>query len=238
MSVDFLYDDEDEEKKDAKEIEKEKKKKLKKKNQSKLDSLRAQIISDPVFFDSAEHELDSDELPSTDFDDIEPPIDWIGVKKELRNIAEEEIISIIEMYIDNPKLLESARLKSKMNNYIRKYTKLLYILEMYDNNLVTIQESIDTGDRSKDQFELVNKTGAEISKRLAEIDKMMQECEEFFENYSERYGIESQEEKIVAENVTVNDEDATTVLKMADIADAVNEQIRLMQGDEDEDEDD
>lgn len=193
--------------------------------QSRLDSLRSQLISSPVDFDSTQYEMDSSQLPNVDFDDLEKPIDYRGeVKPTFEGEATDEIMSIISVYIKDDKLLQSARLRTKAKNYIRKYTKLLLILDMYENNLITLQESIDMGDRSKDQYDLVNKTGGEIAKRLEEIDKMLIDCEEFFEEYMERYGMTSEEDAIISESIddSTDNEDRVTVLTMTEIVNAID----------------
>lgn len=192
---------------------------------NKLNSLKAQIMGSSVSFEPSVFEANTSEL-SNSFEDIEPPVNYNEKKNEFNKIAEEEITSIIEIYVKEQKLLNSARIRSKKNNYIRKYTMLLLIIDMYEMNLISIQEGIDTGDRSKDMYDLINKTGAEISKRTLEIDKLLNDCEDFFENYSERFGIESEEEKIVSETTSLDDsEDDVTITTMANIVDMINTQI-------------
>lgn len=198
----------------------------KNKNRDRLNSLKSQLMSDQVEFNTDLFQMDTSELPNN-FDDIEKPIDYTDKKKELNLEATEEIVSIIDVYIKSEKLLKSARLNAKKRNYVRKYTMLLMVLDLYEANLITIQESIDIGDRSKEQFDLVNKTGAEISKILKDIDNLLIECEDFYEEYSSSFGMESEEEKIISSDTSVVVDDDTVIMTMTDIANAVHEQMKI-----------
>lgn len=196
-------------------------------NKDRLNSLKSQLMSDQVDFNTDLFQANMNELPNT-FDDIEKPIDYVDKKTALNKEAYDEINSIIDVYIKSEKLLNSARLIAKKRNYIRKYTLLLLVLDMYESNLITIQESIDVGDRSKEQFELVNKTGVEISRITKDIDNLLIDCENFYEEYSSIFGMETEEEKIVADNINDNITDnTTTILSMSDLVEAVQTQMNI-----------
>lgn len=204
----------------------------KQKNLDRLNNLKSQLISDNVNFSSSLYDTDLSDLPNT-FEDIEQPVDYNEVKKDIFNEIDEEITSIIDMYIKDEKLLNSARLKSKKKNYIRKYTRLILVLQLHENNLITIQEGIDVGDKSKEQFDLINKTGSEIAKILNEIDKLLVDCENFFEMYTQNYGIETEEEKIVTETSSNDDsDDNVTVMSMVDLVDVIQNQMTIVKENE------
>lgn len=204
----------------------------KQKNLDRLNNLKSQLISDNVNFSSSLYDTDLSDLPNT-FEDIEQPVDYNEVKNDIFKEIDEEITSIIDMYIKDEKLLNSARLKSKKKNYIRKYTRLILVLQLHENNLITIQEGIDVGDKSKEQFDLINKTGSEIAKILNEIDKLLVDCENFFEMYTQNYGIETEEEKIVTETSSNDDsEDNVTVMSMVDLVDVIQNQMTIVKENE------
>lgn len=204
----------------------------KQKNLDRLNNLKSQLISDNVNFSSSLYDTDLSDLPNT-FEDIEQPVDYNEVKNDIFKEIDEEITSIIDMYIKDEKLLNSARLKSKKKNYIRKYTRLILVLQLHENNLITIQEGIDVGDKSKEQFDLINKTGSEIAKILNEIDKLLVDCENFFEMYTQNYGIETEEEKIVTETSSNDDsEDNVTVMTMVDLVDVIQNQMTIVKENE------
>lgn len=186
----------------------------------RLDDLKSMLESDPIDFNSDNHDAFDADFP-TNSNNIKY-IDYSEEKKNHKEFSEQVISNIITNYVKSEKLLASPRLKDLKQKDIMKYSQLLLLNNIAESNLIKIQESIDCGDMSKDMFTMVNQTQKELREIMTDIDKHLDKCEKYWEKFSEQYGLEIEEEKIVQETETKEDNTIKrTIIDMSKLSESV-----------------
>lgn len=169
---------------------------------SRLSDLKKLLDADPVQLDTDIFDADNADFPGSSMVKL---IDYDIEKSNHKNFAEQAISNIILTYVKSPKLLESPRLKDLKKLDVFNYSSLLLTYYISEANLIRVQESIDGGDMSKEMFDSVNKAQQEFRANLNAINIMLEKCEKYWKAFSETYGLENEEEKIVQESETKND---------------------------------
>lgn len=189
---------------------------------SRLDSLKQQIAADPIQINTDNLYADPDDFPegtNTKY------IDYDEEKKNFKDVAEQEINNIVKNYVKNEKLLDSHRLKDLKNRDIRKYASLLLLESISQANLIRLQESIDSGDMSKEAFDSVNKAQKEVRDNMTAIDSHLTRCEDYWENYADEYGLENEEDKIVSETTDTSTETQRIILDPSKLNEMIHSQL-------------
>jgi len=180
----------------------EKKKVKDNSTQNRLDGLKAMLIADPV-------QLDTNNILANTADFPAPQqakyIDYMKEKKSHMAFSLQVITNIIENYVKSKQLLESPRLKDLKQKDVIKYSRLLLLVQISEDNLIKLQESIDGGDMSKEMFDSVNKAQKEMRDNMDAEEKHLDKCEKYWTAYATMYGFENTEEKIVQESETKDD---------------------------------
>lgn len=191
--------------------------------QSRLADLKELMKADPV-------QLDTDNLlPSrNDFPESEniKYIDYDQEKKNHHEFANQAIGNIIKTYIKSENLLDSPRLKDLKQNDVLKYSRLLLMLSISESNMIRLQESIDGGDMSKEMFDSINKAQQEVRSNIKAVDEHLNKCENYWKNYSEMFGFENEEEKIVQETSIKDngeDENKRVIVDMSKLTNIIHE---------------
>jgi len=177
-------------------------KKDKNATKSRLNDLKALLDADPVQLNTDDFDADNADFPGSSMIKF---IDYDLEKQNHKNFAEQAISNIILTYVKSPKLLESPRLKDLKKLDVFNYGSLLLTYYISEANLIRVQENIDGGDMSKEMFDSVNKAQQEFRANLNAINVMLEKCEKYWKLFSETYGLENEEEKIVQESEIKSD---------------------------------
>lgn len=187
----------------------------------RLESLKEMIQSDPV-------KLNTDDLVANPLDfpasQMTKYIDYDLQKKNHNEFAEQAISNIIQTYVKDSKLLDSPRLKDLKQTDILKYSRLLLLIQISEGNMLKLQEYIDAGDMSKEMFDSVNKAQQEFRNNMTALDAHLNKCEKYWKDYSELYGLESEEDKIVQESeIKTDDTDKRTIIDMSKLTEHIHD---------------
>jgi hypothetical protein len=183
----------------------EKKKTKDDSTKNRLNGLKELLKADPVNLNTGDLLANHADFPASQQAKY---IDYVQEKKNHTDFAKQVITNIIETYVKSKKLLDSPRLKDLKQKDIIKYSRLLLLVQISEENLIKLQESIDGGDMSKEMFDSVNKSQKEMRDNMEAEEKHLDKCEKYWSNYASIYGLENSEEKIVQE---VEAKDDTTV---------------------------
>jgi len=166
---------------------------------NRLNNLKELLKADPIQLNTDNLQANPGDFPTSQQVKY---IDYIVEKKNHKEFAEQVISNIIETYI---KFELSPRQKDLKQKDILKYSRLLLLAQISEDNLIRLQESIDGGDMSKDMFDSVNKAQKEVRDNMDAEEKHLDKCDKYWKMYSEDYGIENTEEKILQENEIKDD---------------------------------
>jgi hypothetical protein len=151
-------------------------------------------------------------------------IDYVDERKSHNQFAEQVITNIIDTYI---KIELSPRMKDLKQKDIIKYARLLLIVQIAEENLIKIQESIDGGDLSKDMFDSVNKAQDTLRNNMEAEEKHLDKCEKYWATYSANYGLENEEEKVIQESGIKDDVGPKhIIMDMTKLTEAIQENMR------------
>lgn len=198
MSIDSILSTEngDEEKSDKKKKAKENS------TQNRLEGLKAILIADPLHLDTNNLLANPADFPAPQQTKY---IDYMEEKKSHTEFSLQVITNIIENYVKSKQLLDSPRLKDLKQKDVIKYSRLLLLVQISEDNLIKLQESIDGGDMSKEMFDSVNKAQKEMRDNMEAEEKHLDKCEKYWSAYASLYGFENTEEKIVQESESKDD---------------------------------
>ena len=208
----------------------------------RLDGLKELLKADPIQLDTDAIQANPSDFPASQ---MAKYIDYTEEKKNHTEFATQVITNIIENYIKQKKLLNSPRLKDLKQKDIIKYSRLLLLVQISEENLIKLQESIDGGDMSKEMYDSVNKAQKEMRDNMEAEEKHLDKCEEYWSDYGASYGLENSEEKIVQES-EVKQEDATkhTIIDMTKLTELIqnnvqkeNERIQNLKNEENKNQD-
>ena len=180
-----------------------------KSTKAKLDSLKAQLLSSTVDFDPKNHIANTDDFPSSQNIKV---VDYNQKKIEYKEKATKVLTNIIINYIKDKNLLLSPRLADLKEQHIEKLAEWYLLVNIAESNVIMIQESIDGGDMGKDQLSAVNSAQKEMRDNINGRDKHIEKCEDYWENYSNVYGLENQEEKMILETGEKIDDNKKTII--------------------------
>ena len=197
-----------------------------KKLKSKLKDLKEQLESDSVQLNTDELYASQDEFPNNNSE--EKYIDYVEENKEHNKFSEQVIDNIVKTYVKNEKLLNSNRLKDLKQQDILDYANILLMISISKSNLIKLQESIDSGDMSKEAFDSVNKAAKELRDNMKMKSDLLSSCEKYWSNYSEKYGFENEEEKIASESTIKDNEKQTKIVDTDKLIETIQKQQEEM----------
>jgi len=191
---------------------------------NRLDDLKELLKADPI-------QLNSDSLLANPVDfplsQLTKYIDYVKEKQNHTEFALQVITNIIETYIKSKQLLDSPRLKDLKQKDVIKYSRLLLLVQIAEDNLIKLQESIDGGDMSKDMFDSVNKAQKEMRDNMEAEEKHLDKCEQYWSNYALAYGLENSEEKILQETeLKDNPNKKTTIIDMSKLSELIQDKLK------------
>lgn len=189
---------------------------------SRLKDLKEQLKSDDVQLNTDELYASNDEFPNNHSD--EKYIDYVEEGEQHNLFATQVIENIVRTYVKNEKLLDSNRLKDLKQQDILDYANILLLISLAKSNLIKLQESIDSGDMSKEAFDSVNKAAKELRDNMKMKSELLTSCEKYWSNYSEKYGFENEEEKIASESKDTTNEKSTKIVDTNDLIETIRQQ--------------
>jgi hypothetical protein len=187
---------------------------------NKLADLKEQLKSDPVQLDTADLMAGDNVFPV--INDGVKYIDYVSEKLQHTAYATQVTNNIIRNYVKSPELLQSPRLNDLKQNDIIKLSQILLMLSITESNLIKLQEFIDSGDVSKEMFDAVNRTQQELRANMKIKDEHLKACENYWSNYANEFGLENEEEQIVAKTIVDTDE-KTTIIDLSRLNEIVND---------------
>lgn len=190
---------------------------------TKLDDLKALLQADPVTIDTASMMADTDKLPQS----LNLKVVDYEVEKQLHHAyAVDNIDSIILNYIQTEKVLEGEKLKNVRQQHITKLSELQFLVKNSERNMILLQEAIDGGDMSKEMFDTLRSFQVEMRHNIEARSKHMDKCELYWEDYAEKYGLGSAEEKTIMETEVKTDETSKhTITDMKSLNDMIQQKM-------------
>ena len=191
---------------------------------NRLNGLKEMLKADPVQLNTDGLLANPNDFPASQQLKY---IDYVQEKKSHSEFSRQVITNIIETYVKSAKLLESPRLKDLKQKDIIKYSRLLLLVQISEDNLIKLQESIDGGDMSKEMFDSVNKAQKEMRDNMDAEEKHLDKCEQYWSNYASIYGLENSEEKIVQETEIKEDTSKKhTIIDMSRLAELIQDNLQ------------
>lgn len=191
---------------------------------NRLDGLKEMLKADPIQLNTDSLQANPADFPASQ---LTKYIDYVQEKKNHTEFALQVITNIIGTYIKSKKLLDSPRLKDLKQKDVIKYSRLLLLVQIAEENLIKLQESIDGGDMSKEMFDSVNKAQKEMRDNMDAEEKHLDKCEQYWSNYALTYGLENSEEKILQESeLKDNPDKKTTIVDMSKLAELIQDKIK------------
>lgn len=186
---------------------------------SRLNDLKALLDADPIQLNTDDLDASNADFPGSSMIKF---IDYDLEKQNHKEFADQAISNIILTYVKSPKLLDSPRLKDLKKLDVFNYSSLLLTYYISEANLIRVQENIDGGDMSKEMFDSVNKAQQEFRANLSAINTMLEKCEKYWKLYSETYGLENEEEKIIQKSEIKEDNSVKrTILDMSKLTENI-----------------
>lgn len=186
---------------------------------SRLNDLKALLDADPIQLNTDDLDASNADFPGSSMIKF---IDYDLEKRNHKEFADQAISNIILTYVKSPKLLDSPRLKDLKKLDVFNYSSLLLTYYISEANLIRVQENIDGGDMSKEMFDSVNKAQQEFRANLSAINTMLEKCEKYWKLYSETYGLENEEEKIIQKSEIKEDNTVKrTILDMSKLTENI-----------------
>lgn len=194
---------------------------------NRLKDLKEELQSDSVQLNTDDLYANDDEFPNNNSD--EKYIDYTEQTKEHTVFAKQIINNIVKTYVKSKKLLDSNRLKDLKQQDILDYSNILLMISIAKQNLIKLQESIDSGDMSKEAFDSVNKAAKELRENMKMKSELLKKCEKYWDNYSKTYGLENEEEKIASEVSEKEDNsNKTKIIDPTELVDTIHKQQEEM----------
>lgn len=184
----------------------------------RLQSLKDMLDSDPVKINTDNMLLHPDIMPQSQNIKL---VDYVDEKTKHRQYAERIVTNIVKNYIKSPKLLASPRLIDLVDQQVTKYARLLLLVDIAERNLITLQEALDGGDMSTEVFETNMRAQTSLSTHETNCEKHISMCEKYWAAYSDQYGMENEETKIVQETEVKTDEKNRMILNATDIIERI-----------------
>lgn len=181
---------------------------------NRLRDLKEQLNSSDLQLNTDDLYASNDEFPNNNDhknDDEFKYIDYLKEQKSHTEFATQVINNIVTTYIKNTELLNSSRLKDLKQQDILDYSYTLLMINIANKNLIKLQESIDSGDMSKEAFDSVQKAAKEMRENIKLKSEHLSKCEKYWDNYSKNYGLGNEEEKIVTEDSDKKNKDKEQV---------------------------
>lgn len=192
--------------------------------QSRLNSLKDLLKSDNVNFDTNKHLPNPGDFPTSMNLKV---IDYEAEEKQDLERAEETIGAIISNYISNNKIKQLDKVKGVIKSHITKLADLELLVRNSKRNMITLQESIDSGDLGKDMFDGVYKFQSEIRTNIEAKSKHIDKCEIYWENYSKQFGLENKEEEVIRTTESKLDEkEKTNIFSITDLNRIIEEKMK------------
>lgn len=180
---------------------------------SRLKDLKEQMKSDDIQLNTEDLYASPDEFPTSSNNDsdehIEKYIDYVAEQEEHTKFATQVINNIVTTYVKSPELLNSNRLRDLKQQDILDYSFILLMINIANKNLIKLQESIDSGDMSKEAFDSVTKAAKELRDNMKLKTEHLTKCEKYWDNYSSTYGLGNEEQKIATKVTDKNKENET-----------------------------
>lgn len=197
------------------------KKKKEESTKSRLQGLKEMLQADPVQLNTDSLQANTLDFPASQQAKY---IDYDDEKKNHKEFAKQVIDNIIDTYVTFELSPRQQNLKDKD---IMKYSRLLLLVQISEDNLIKIQESIDGGDMSKEMFDSVNKAQKELRDNMDAEEKHLDKCEKYWCDYAASYGLQNTEEKIVQENEIKDDSQKKhIIMDMSRLAEQIQEQLQ------------
>ena len=191
---------------------------------NRLAGLKELLKADPVQLDTDNILANTGDFPASQQAKY---IDYVEEKKNHTAFALQAISNIIETYVKSKQLLDSPRLKDLKQKDVIKYSRLLLLVQISEDNLIKLQESIDGGDMSKEMFDSVNKSQKEMRDNMDAEEKHLDKCEKYWSNYATIYGLENSEEKIVHEAEAKDDTTVKrTIIDMSKLSEMIQDNLQ------------
>lgn len=188
---------------------------------SRLENLKELLKADPVQLNTADLLARPIDFPVSQQVKY---IDYTVEKQSHIEFSRQVISNIIETYV---KFELSPRLKDMKQKDIIKYSKLLLLAQISEENMIKLQESIDDGDMSKDMFDSVNKAQKEMRDNMAAEENHLDKCEKYWCDYAANYGLATTEEKIVQDNEIKDDsEKKHVIIDMSKLAELIQDNLQ------------
>lgn len=197
---------------------------------NRLRDLKEQLQSDELQLNTEELYASPDEFPNNDDVDTEKYIDYTKKQEEHLIFATQVIDNIVNTYVKSKALLNSNRLKDLKQQDILDYSFILLMINIANKNLIKLQESIDSGDMSKEAFDSVQKAAKELRDNMKMKSDHLSKCEKYWDNYSSNYGLGNEEQKIATEVSKENskNEVKTTIINQSDLIETIQKQQEEM----------
>ena len=197
---------------------------------NRLRDLKEQLKSDELQLNTEDLYASPDEFPNNDNEDNEKYIDYTEEQKGHTEFATQVINNIVNTYVKSKELLNSNRLKDLKQQDILDYSFILLMINIANKNLILLQESIDTGDMSKEAFDSVQKAAKELRDNMKMKSEHLTKCEKYWDNYSSTYGLGNEEQKIATEVSKENkkNEVKTTIINQSDLIETIQKQQEQM----------
>lgn len=189
---------------------------------TRLAQLKELLVADNINLNTTNLYADPTQFPDSDNTKY---IDYIAQREKHKNFAQQVITNIINTYIKSEKLLNSPRLLDLKQMDIINYSRLLLITHISEENLITLQESIDGGDMSPTMFESVNKAQQELRKNMEAIEKHLTKCEKYWASYAANFGLTNEEEEIIQSTNTNNDEQLI-IMDMTKLTEIIQDNVK------------
>lgn len=199
----------------------DKKKKKDDSTKSRLQGLKEMLQADPVQLNTDALQANTKDFPASQQAKL---IDYDDEKRNHKEFAKQVIDNIIDTYVTFELSPRQQNLKDKD---IMKYSRLLLLVQIAEDNLIRIQESIDGGDMSKEMFDSVNKAQKELRDNMDAEEKHLDKCEKYWCDYAANYGLQNTEEKIVQENEIKDDgQKKHIIMDMSRLSEQIQEQLQ------------
>lgn len=193
-----------------------------------LNSSELQLNTDELYADKAEFPNNNNDEGSESGSEYKY-IDYTEEQKSHTEFATQVINNIVSTYV-NKDLLNSNRLKDLKQQDILDYSYTLLMINIANKNLIKLQESIDSGDMSKEAFDSVQKAAKELRDNMKMKSEHLSKCEKYWDNYSKNYDLGNEEEKIITEDSENKNKNKpkTQIISQTDLINTINKQKEEM----------
>ena len=143
-------------------------------------------------FDPKDHIVNPGDLPPAG--KVKDKVDYEASMLKIEQIANAIVETIVKNYVISEKWLNTPKVKSIYEQQAMKLAELQFLVNSCRDGLMSLQESLDSGDINPELFRMKKDYIKEMRDSINERSKHISEIEKYWESQASKYEVDSTKE--------------------------------------------